>query len=371
MPKTKKKSKKKKSKADTNLGQCLSDLYEQEKDFSCIHTGSTLLDLALAANSVDGTTGFVRKRVAQIYGKESSGKTLVCLSTAGCFHEQEPKGDVYINDVENALDVHWAVETFGLNPKRTYIKNSKTVEQMEQHVLDVCARAKQKKRPALYVLDSLDALETQMAKENVKKRKKAAEKKRKEEGEEEDFDKRNMRERLEKAQLMYSFFESVVGNFKKDDITFLIISQAKIDPTKMFGDKETTSGGGGPKFFSTHRLLIKDIGKLSKKVGGKRKTLGVKTRCKVVKNKVQEPLHFAEFPIYYMRGIDDVRSCVEFLIDMKVLNKKSLQWKSKTFKSQKKLIAFIKRDDRKINKLKKMTRKTWMSKMKLTAEDEE
>jgi recombination protein RecA len=50
------------------------------------------------------------------------------------------------------------------------------------------------------------------------------------------------------------------------------------------------------------------MGQIKQKVNGKDKTIGMKVRCQVVKNRMGPPLRSADFEIFFDRGIDNYGS---------------------------------------------------------------
>jgi hypothetical protein len=49
----------------------------------------------------------------------------------------------------------------------------------------------------------------------------------------------------------------------------------------------------------------------------KESDVGVNVRVKISKNKITGKLRIIEFPIYYDYGVDDIGSCIDFLIEEK------------------------------------------------------
>jgi len=341
------------------IGESLSSVIQASKNINCIPTGCTLLDLALAAESNNGYSGIVEGRITNIFGDESSGKTLLSLSIGGQLQLIDGTARVYIDDVENALDVVWAIECFGLDPDRTFLLNSDTVESMEKNVTLVCESAKKDRVKALYILDSLDALTTQMEKDDLAKRVRGKT------TSDEDIEQRNMRIKLEKSNLMSSFYNSMKKKLPQSGVTLIVISQVRTNLRKVFGDKDDIAGGNATKFYSTHRIKIVKTGTIYQQVASRKRAIGVKTKAKIIKNKVQEPYHEAEFPIYFNKGIDDIEACVDFLMSMKEVNPKAIKWYGRTYKSKKDFILSIKENGNRMKRVKDKVRKTWFEKIKI------
>lgn len=80
---------------------------------------------------------------------------------------------------------------------------------------------------------------------------------------------------------------------------------------------DTRSGGKALKFFSTTELWFKvrEVIKTPGKVRGKNRDMGVRARVQVKKNRQSGRVPAVEFPIYWSHGIDDLGSCVDYLID--------------------------------------------------------
>jgi len=87
----------------------------------------------------------------------------------------------------------------------------------------------------------------------------------------------------------------------------------------MFGDPWTTSGGKAIAFHASCRLRLKAAGQIKAKVNGQDQTVGIKTKCQVVKNRMGPPLRTAEFDIYFDSGIDDLGSYLTIMKAYKLL----------------------------------------------------
>jgi len=85
----------------------------------------------------------------------------------------------------------------------------------------------------------------------------------------------------------------------------------------MFGSPETTTGGNALKFYASLRLDVRYIGK----VGKKEDPVGVRSRVKVVKNKLGRPFVEAEFDIGWGTGIDRSGEILDHGMDLGVVTR--------------------------------------------------
>jgi recombination protein RecA len=85
----------------------------------------------------------------------------------------------------------------------------------------------------------------------------------------------------------------------------------------MFGNPETTTGGRALKFYSSIRL---DIRKQDTIKNGN-EVVGVRTKVKVVKNKLAPPFRDAEFDVIYGEGISREGSILDAAVEQNVVEK--------------------------------------------------
>lgn len=329
-------------------GVSFQDLLKKEKKF--IKTGSLLLDLALGG-------GILRGSIFNIFGDESTGKTLVAVSVG--VMAQKDGGYIVYDDAEGTLDIHRAVKVMGLDPERAIYRKDRTVETLYKGLLSEVIKHKKNMKKSgkedfcLYVLDSLDALHTNISASVIEK---ATEEARKKGVEVEELDV-SMRDKLDKSAMMSWLLSVLGGELSSCDITLMVISQVRAKVGVMFGDKDDISGGKALKFYSSQRVQLYDIGKI--KIGDKIE--GVKVRAKVKKNKVDKPFREAVFPIYFEYGIDDVESCIDFLRENSdLLGKKGMYlYKRKSFKSKKSMVDYVKENESVRKDIEELVRKVW------------
>ena len=79
--------------------------------------------------------------------------------------------------------------------------------------------------------------------------------------------------------------------------------------------KKTRSGGHALRFYATIELWSSVVGKIEKTIKRKPRQLGIKCKIQIKKNRITGRERSVVIPIYHSTGIDDIGSCVDYLID--------------------------------------------------------
>lgn len=281
------------------------------KDEDFLSSGSTLLNLATTGR----THGCFAKGFYTLFvGDSESGKTWLCL---GCLAEASinPEFDdydlIYDNGEDGALmDIrHYYGKKLAKRIKPPAVHSdgtprySETVEQMYDNIL----AAAESGRPFVYIQDSQDSLSSELEIAKEKKQRRA-------------------RETGDKAAGMYdpkarqhsARLRRVIRKLKKTRSILIIISQTrdKIGGFIPFGGETTThSGGRAIKFYATTQLWSSVKMKLKRKIKGKMRQIGMLSKVRVKKNRFTGKDRTVLVPIFQDIGIDDVGSCVDYLIE--------------------------------------------------------
>lgn len=278
-----------------------------------VPTPSTVFNLA-CTDSTD--FGFSLGRMVNLIGDSSSGKSMFAKSI---FAEiaQIPFFDDYrfINDdVENADDFD-NTKLFGKKATQRIEAPyadaegpipSDTIEDFHFNICDALDDG----RPFIYVLDSFDALDAKQDQDKIESMRTARKKGNKVAG----------TYGMAKPKKASDLLRNICGKLKKSKSILIIISQTRENIDPMSFEKKTRSGGMALKFYAHHEIWLAMIGKIPKKD----LVIGNKVRAKISKNKVTGKVREVEFPIYYDYGVDDIRSCVDYLVKNEYWSKTKL-----------------------------------------------
>ena len=306
------------------------------KDF--LSTGSTLLNLACTGFP---DRGFAKGNYYFVVGDSISGKTflvLTCLAEASINPNFKDYRFIYDNCEDGAL---MNIERFfgkGVAsrmemPSQDY---SFTIEEFYYHVDDALKKGK----PFIYILDSMDSLSSEPEAVKFDQTKKAHREGNEVKGSYGDG----------KAKVNSAMLRRVIGRpLKESGSILIIINQTRDNPAAgMFQSKKTRSGGHALHFYACLEMWSSVAGRIEKTVKGKKRQLGVHCKIKVKKNRITGRERTVTIPIYHSFGIDDVGSCVDYLLeekywvkkkedDKEVINAKGLGIKG----SRKHIIRFI------------------------------
>lgn len=248
-----------------------------------LSTGCLSLDTALAG-------GFPVRRMIEIYGDNSTGKTL--LTTQGIISTQEMGGFGVYADPETALDVNRLVE-LGVDPKMLAYVSPDTVDDVFQSLREMIKFKNKhlgKEGLLTYVWDSVASIAT------------------KDELEADSYEARNY---PSAARSISGALRQIIREIADNNVCFLLTNQTRQKLGVMFGDGAVTYGGKAISFYSSVRIELQNTKKIRN--GTKGPIVGVNTQATIVKNRLAPPFRVVQLPVYYDFGIDEAESVLELL----------------------------------------------------------
>lgn len=267
-----------------------------DEDSPCI-VSDWLSTGCLALDTIMGG-GLPFGRMTEIYGDNSTGKTLIAEQLASIAQEEDITV-VYV-DTESAVSLKM-MEAVGVKTDKLIYSSPDTIEEVFG-LFESAIKSKSlvnKNGKMLLIWDSVAATSSDL--EMIS-----------------EYGKASMgRHAALISQAMRKFTRLVAS----ENVAVLFLNQTREKVGVMFGDNVTTFGGKAIGFHASIRIQLKMGHKI--KEGGK--IVGIEARAQVVKNKLAVPYLCATLPIFFGHGIDDDLASFYYLKDAKVL-KPSGSW---------------------------------------------
>ena len=251
------------------------------QEVTFLPSGCTTLDCALGG-------GWAKKRVINVVGDKSTGKTLLVFEAAANFLLNEPGGRVQYDECESAFDPRYLANLGVPIDRINFADRLNTVEDMFDSLNDSVKR----KVPTLEIVDSLDALSDKA---------------------EMDREFGDPTYGTGKARDLSKLFRMLVRDMERSHLTLMIVSQIRSRINVTFGRQTTRAGGRAMDFYASQVVYLQQTGTINRTINNVKRPVAYDIVAKVDKNKVGPPLREAAFTLEFGYGIDDLSTCMAWL----------------------------------------------------------
>lgn len=279
----------------------------QKKDSELLKTGYAPLDVALSGK-LQG--GFAKGIYIMIVGDSGAGKTFIsqtCLAEAARNPEFDDH-EFYFDDIErgNLMNVR---RFFGravaerMKPPRGTREEpiySETVEDVYYNLDDLLKAGK----PFIYIVDSMDGLDTLDDEDKFQEQKTAHRKGKQTTGS----------YGVSKAKLNSGMLKRMVNRLEKSGSILITIHQSRDKLGFGFVEK-TRSGGRAPKFFAHVELWTSIKRKIKKTVLSKDRHIGNQVVIDIQKNRLTGWEGKVDMVFYKALGFDNTGGCIDYLVE--------------------------------------------------------
>jgi RecA/RadA recombinase len=284
-----------------------------------LSTGSTLLNLAVSGNPFGG---LLPGHYYYLVGDSESGKTFLSMTCAAeaAINPTFKQYRVIYDNIEDGmlmdLDTLFSEEVADrIEPPATHKGEpvfSDTVESLYYHIDDAVKGG----RPFIYILDSMDALDSEAAEKKFDKQK-AAYRRREARRRGDEVEGKADEEQVagsygtDKAKKNSEYVRKAIRGLRQTNSILLIISQTR---DNIGGYGRTRAGGRALRFYATWEVWSSVAEEIHRTVNNKRRKIGVRVELQVRKNRLNGKKHTVQVDIYPTVGIDDIGSCVDYLV---------------------------------------------------------
>jgi recombination protein RecA len=274
-----------------------------------VDTGSLALNYICSGKFIDG--GIPGGKLTEIYGPSSSAKSLFGNNILyGC---QKMGGIPVLLDCENSANKEFIKKASHCDLNRVLRYTPESLEEVFSKMYSLIEKIRKKdpERPIVIVYDSIGVSPSarELREVDLPENYDAATYKRVVGGKEQPG---------ERAKICSRELRKLNSVMEKTGATVVILNQTREKIGIMFGNPETTAGGGNAlPFYASCRIRPQTQKKIEKKITAKKsKILGINIKLKNVKNKTHRPFVESEgIQLLFEKGINPLSGLLSCLME--------------------------------------------------------
>lgn len=246
-------------------------------------------------------------KIIEIFGEESSGKSLLCTVIAAAVIKSG--GIVVMFDKEMSFDPEFAKQN-GLDPNDEsfiYINDvDLSLEHIYAYISKMSSQVYEFDKPVLIFWDSIEATPSNREIEQAKKG---------------DFG--SHEQGSHRAQVNSKALRQIYSSINGSKMSLIVVNQVREKVGVTFGSKINTSGGRAYKFYASIRVYTHRT-KINTDKNGKK--IGITCNIESIKNKVSQPFRLSTFELTFVNGFSDTKFLLDIACDLGIVQKKNGGW---------------------------------------------
>ncbi len=245
---------------------------------SFIDTGSYSFNALLSGSIYGGLPG---NRITAIAGEAATGKTFFALGVVKSFLEMDKDAGVIFFESENAISKDM-VESRGVDSKRVVVMPVATVQEFRTQSIKIIDKYieqdEDKRKPLMFVLDSLGMLSTTKEMSDTAEGKETRD--------------------MTRSQIVKSTFRVLTLKLGQAKVPMIMTNHTYDVIGSMFPQKEM-GGGSGLKYAASSIIYL---GKRKEKIGTE--VVGNIIHCKTYKSRITKENQQVDVKLTYREGLD-------------------------------------------------------------------
>ena len=245
---------------------------------SLVDTGSYIFN-GLVSGSIYG--GIPSNKITAIAGESSTGKTFFCLSIVKHYLEKDPDAGVIYFESESAISKEM-IESRNIDANRMVVVPVTTVQEFRTQSLKILdkylSQPDEKRKPMMFVLDSLGMLSTTKEVEDAEAGKETRD--------------------MTRAQIVKSIFRVLTLKLGKANVPLLVTNHT-YDVVGAYIPTKEMGGGSGLKYAASSIIYLS-----KKKEKDGKDVVGNIIKCKNAKSRLTKENSTVETRLFYDRGLD-------------------------------------------------------------------